>query len=277
MESLSRDAHKISVYCSADVYFAEGLGDWTERPDVLHETALMVIKPEAVVKRAVEAILDAARHAGFDLSGVTTHQFTRHSLREMWRYQINQASSDRLTVIDRLLPHCPSLVLLLRRRRPDKGVPASWQLTRQKGPSNPGRRQPADLRHVVGAGPTILNYMHIADEQADVIRELAVLTERIPRQELLRQSTDVATLTVGVLTQHLYDITDPHDLDLDFSLERLHVKSGAAATAASLRALHDPGTAEHLWDHITVAVYGITADRPGAEPILTSATDLENT
>ena len=281
---LTRSGPKAAAYAT-DTYYREGVTSWPDDDDVLWGTGLVVIKPDAVVGRRATRAVRALVAIGMRPCAVRPHVFTRHSMRELWRFQLNQATHDRLAVIDRLLPATPSLVLLVADAEPLPGVPASVRLSAAKGPADPLARRPPDLRHRLDAGPTLYNFLHTADEPADVVRELCVLFDAATRAELVASAaagTDATAEALRVAAE-LESSVPAHDLDFAASARRLAAAARAAGAADAERALtgllagtggwaavaaafagvpHDP------WDVTTLAVHTIEHNEPGVPPLV---------
>lgn len=286
LDQLTRSAAKAAAY-GVDTYFREGLRSWTAAGESPWPYALVVLKPDAVAGRRLVTAVTALRELGFVPAGVAEHRFSRHSARALWQYQLNQATLDRLLVIDRLLPACPSLILLMRDDDPADNLPAAVRLSSVKGPAEPAQRRPEHLRHRLRAGPTLFNFLHSADEPADVVRELGILVADEERGRMIEAAAAGADETANAISQaaRLHDLVPGHDLDLDASVHRLR---GAASrepperAAALLRllsqapldwrlledALRYYGVSCDPWDIITIAVYYIEHSIPGVPPLI---------
>ena len=71
--------------------------------------------------------------------------------------------------------------LLLLVRGPDRPVPATVLLADRKGPADPSGLRPEHLRWVLRSTDYVVNGAHTTDEPADVVRELSVLLDPVPR------------------------------------------------------------------------------------------------
>ena len=280
---LTRSAPKAAAYAT-DTYYREGLASWRDE-NVLWGTGLVVLKPDAVVGRRAVRAVRALADIGMRPCGVRQHVFTRHSMRELWRFQLNQATHDRLAVIDRLLPATPSLVLLVTDTDPLTGVPGSVRLSAAKGPADPLARRPHDLRHRLDAGPTLYNFLHTADEPADVVRELCVLFDDATRAAMVASATARADATDEALrvAAELESSVPAHDLDFAASARRLVAAARAAGVADAERAVDDvcagtggwapvaaafAGVPHDPWDVTTLAVHTIEHNEPGVPALV---------
>jgi hypothetical protein len=159
-------------------------------------------------------------------------------------------------------------VLLVRAEQPG-AEPASVRLTRDKGPTDPARRHPGQLRHLLGGSSYLLNHVHTADDPADTVRELGVLLDDAGLTEAYQaaQEGHDATADAVRIGRGLYRQTRHRDLMLQPALARLpgRVRALAVDPAASplLRAAlseavppggeQDPAPLlETLWRHRVV-------------------------
>ena len=100
----------------------------------------------------------------------------------MWRYQLTSATLDRLAINDLVL-HGSALLLLLRHAG-HLDVLASVRLSGLKGPSDVSQQSPDCLRRVLGQPNRVISFIHVADEPADVLRELTILADRPARRKM---------------------------------------------------------------------------------------------
>lgn len=181
---LTRIPLKAELY-GRETYFREGLADTVELmcPEMLWPIALLLIKPDGLLTGKSPAILRFLRENGFSVVAVEQPVLTGFHWREMWRYQLNCSTTDRLLVNDLVLPG-QALLLILRLER-DLDVPASVWLSGLKGPSDVSAQSPQCLRRLLKQPNRILSFFHVADEPADVIRELAILLDTAGRRRVL--------------------------------------------------------------------------------------------
>lgn len=171
-------ADKSNLY-EGDIFFRESafllhqmFGDRTL--DVLDRYSYILLKPDGVVARAMDSLTSCLNDNGFTVRGVKRVSFNRHSIRELWKYELNRATLQRLQAIDILLTANHSVLLFIENIHPAEQS-CSSRLKSIKGPVVKGDRSETDVRHVIDAGHGLLNYIHTPDETADFIRELAVL------------------------------------------------------------------------------------------------------
>ena len=252
----------------------------------LASRVLVVFKPDAVAGRRVRRCVDLFVEQGFRVTGAAPFRFTPLLTRELWRYQFNIASQDRQLVVDLLLPASSSLAVVLEDDRWEPGaLPASCRLGMTKGSSNPAARRVTDLRSRLDAPTTLFNFVHTADEPADVLREAALLDLAGDLGLLTRvvSRTPLAAVPEPVLASVIdeLDMAQPaHDLDESASalrlLQRASFRDLAESRAngqLSWRAVLDrcPGgrpKAEDLWDVLSLATAQIDCNVPGLVPVL---------
>lgn len=285
LDLLTTDRNKRELY-RHDTYVREGLDafatmDATSRT---HAVTFVVLKPDAVAGRRCRRLLDVLRTEGWYPLAATTVHFDPLLTRELWRYQFNAASGQRIAVVDHLLTSGPSLLVLLGDRRRPTWMPASVRLTSAKGSADPESARTADLRSRIGRVNGLFNFMHTADDPADVIRELTLFSYRTGwdwcRSALAPGFAPQDDPVAGQLAD-LERAVPAHDLDLDASLHRLASGtdewSRLARTAPVRERVGDwlteltrtplpGGTAR--WDVLTVITGWIECNEPGIRPLL---------
>ncbi|WP_068030182.1 hypothetical protein [Nocardia mexicana] len=144
-------------------------------PDLLYDTALLVVKPEALVTGrmpTIERFLSArnlAVAAVFDteLDAVRSHQ--------LWQYPWVKATTDRMRLHILMSEGRPARCLLVRRAPGSGDIPLTMQLAVDKGASGSGPRRPGQLRSELGMTNRMISFVHCPDEPADLLRDLYVL------------------------------------------------------------------------------------------------------
>ena len=215
---------------AVDPYFRDAWDDLLERWDSEEATekllslASVIWRPDAIVVRGVRRGLNAIRELGFAPVAAAIFRYDRHTVREGWRYQLNIATRERIDVMDMIMPAADSLYVMLKRTSADTRLPASTYLSSHKGPSLPEQREPHHLRALIGdAQVSVLTYLHISDEPADLIRELGVFFDRRQRLEILKgvdADHDISAALESMI-DHLYAETPEHQLDFTAALDRL--------------------------------------------------------
>lgn len=275
-----------SALFQEDLYFRE---TWAECVaecgdglcDALAPIALLCAKPDAVAGRRLRPILDYAIEHGFAPIGVAEYALTRHSMRHVWRYDWHVYPADRLSFSTVWVGASPSLMLVLEDRAPETGVPASVRLASLKGHALADKRRPGDMRTRLAPPNTVLNFVHVPDEPADIVREMGILLEHPQRIAILRAIRDLrgsdASAQALQAIESLYARHAAHDLDAAASLRRLQAAGMVVAPQRIEACLGSGGflswhdlvgsfspdvLGAHRWDFIAVASTMIPRDRP---------------
>ncbi|MEU5274282.1 hypothetical protein AB0G77_38545 [Streptomyces hygroscopicus] len=292
MEPLATDPRKREVY-RYDPYMREGLMSFSrmEALGSVRDHTFVVLKPDAIAGRRCGLILDTLAEEGWHPVAATTVLFSPLLTRELWRYQFNAASEQRIAVVDHLLGSGRSLLVLLEDANRPAWLPASVRLTRAKGAADPTSAGRADLRTRIGRVNGLFNFMHTADDPADLIRETQLFSYQTgwawcaPQlaAPALGDPARRATARAAV-TAHLAGLESEipaHDLDVTRSLARLAGGRGPWADLAveatdrarigdwleALRRTPLPdGTAR--WDVLSVVTAWIECNEPGVTPFL---------
>ena len=293
--SLTRLPLKAELY-GVESYFREGhdsvvrvLG--ADAGAFLRRTALLVVKPDGMRTGKLLPVREFLTRSGFAVAAVADVTYHRHLWQGLWRYQLTSATVDRLAVNDIVL-RGPALLLLLRDEAPT-GVPAAVRLSGLKGSANLSRQHAGSLRAVLGQPNRVLSLIHVADEPADVVRELGVFLDAPRRARLLAAAIadelppeDAAALAAAERAAAAPD----DDLDVGAALRRMSavVAAAPAAEAAAdaarfVRAMADgervcwldvadalarAGVTLDPWDEALVATSYITYDEPGRAKLI---------
>ena len=249
---LSRLPQKRLLY-AVDTYFRESFEDLTRVAGLsterfCHDHALLLLKPDAVVTRRLGAVLRWVIASGFTIVCADVVTIDRHGIRALWQYGLNAASRDRRDAADLYVTASDCLLLILA--LPGRPRAATLVLSEAKGPADPVRCRPGQLRHDVGSFNYQLNLVHTADEPADLLRELAVLCDHETRLTLYRRTLAGRdhTAEAFALVRRLEAATPAVDLRIERTLDDL--ASAATGIAAQPRvrsnrrsAVPVPGTA----------------------------------
>ncbi len=234
---------------SDDLYFWEGWAAFAAacsgEPDkaLLRHLTFMLIKPEAVVGRRLDAILDFLLGKGFNVAGAWPVRLSRHAARALWGYQINSVPTAHHRSLELSVTSGELFVVgLVHPLEHDEAPTASELLRLSKGiSSRPGGNT---LRDHLDGPARMLMFVHAPDEAADVIRELAVVCDPPYRPWPLPPDRDAAPLAQVVATlvraagdpenvpaeversarkmlTSRYAGTEPHDLKADATLRRM--------------------------------------------------------
>ncbi|MCW7536793.1 hypothetical protein OOT46_02855 [Aquabacterium sp. A7-Y] len=217
-----------AVLYAVETYFWEGWDDLVNLAGdsartLLSAHSLVLVKPDALCCRKAEMILQWLDENGFSVVDCMSVEVSRHQTRALWRYQWNTARRDRKEALDALLAAVPSLLLIIRSRQ-DHHLSAAQRFTQLKGPADAELQRPGDLRARLGTRTHLMNFVHSADEPADVARELAILLPPLARRRVFQKMLQGAVCPadeVASLVVALYDKVRPHSLDLSESLARI--------------------------------------------------------
>jgi hypothetical protein len=294
---LTRSAVKRRAYAE-DLYFRES---WPEAvagldgtlDSVLHRVTMLAMKPDAIVGRRSRPALNYLLEHGFRPLTARATTLDRHAMREIWRYDWNVYTSDRLNFSSLWYISTPMLFFMLVDSTAGPGtVPASVRLGSLKGLADPARRNPAHLRTRLEPPNRILNFVHVTDEPADLVREVGILWDRPQRLELWseigRRLGDGVDPDIDRLIDTVESRCPAHDLDFDRALRRLAEIGLTAAAQTRLRqATQDgnhlgwdelvallPANAER-WDVITVASTVLEYERAGVTGLLPGVTPAD--
>lgn len=281
---LTKSPEKATAY-RVDPYFRHGARR-VSAAAVLPVT-FVAIKPDAIAGRRAVTLADELVRSELTVLGAWRFRFTPALIRELWRYQYNVASWARVEVVDLLLPSSDGLLLLLRDRRwSPAALPAACRLAARKGPADPSRRKPSDLRALLDAPTPQFNFFHTADEPADVVRELAAIevASGKPLLDAVAEERTSGEVAVENLIEELYEETPAHDLDCESSWRRLAVCGDGGFASLARRALRGEGggwsallalfrekgvPGELLWDVLSVATAEMPHSLPaGSRPVI---------
>lgn len=267
--------------CWDDLRAVHGAGTARE----LGPLGLLSFKCDGIAARRPGRTFDYLAAQGFAIVGSARIRHNRHSMRELWRYNWHVYTTDRLALMTLMHTVGPSVLLIVRDERHDPAVPGSVRLADLKGSADPAARGPEHLRTVLDPPNKIINFVHVADEPADLVREVGIFLDRPQRRALwaeaaagdVEESTRAARREAALVQEEC----PSSDFDLGNALERLRPKVGDAAAdrlAASaaggerlpwdtLRELADPDGVD-IWDFVTVATAVLDADRAAPADLL---------
>ncbi|MGC4900436.1 hypothetical protein ACLQ2Y_13975 [Micromonospora echinospora] len=167
----------------ADSFFRES---WSVATDVLGDRAaglfqrmaIVTMKPDLVVSRGVEDCMRYMAAHGFRPVHAELFRYNRTTTRELWRYQWNVATLDRIELSDVVHRRAPALTMFFLDTSTPLAVPAAARMTTLKGSAFPSAREGFHLRTVLGAPNRVLVLVHCPDEPMDIVRELGVIFDR---------------------------------------------------------------------------------------------------
>ncbi|MFC3962356.1 nucleoside-diphosphate kinase [Nocardia jiangsuensis] len=145
--------------------------------------SMLLLKPDAIVARAVDPALKWLHDNGYRVVAAEIIPVNRHLARALWYYAWNIASPERRRLADLLVGISDALLLVVT--APGDPLPVPLRLARAKGPTDPRKRRPGELRHLLGRDNYLLNLVHTPDDPADVLRELAIYFPEQTRAEVI--------------------------------------------------------------------------------------------
>jgi hypothetical protein len=307
---LTTDPDRRRIYPD-DIYFREAATQLAELPPevrdrILRRTTFVLFKPEALAGRRIERALRFARDHGFEPIGACRVPADRHTVRNLWRYQLNAAPLPVVSVVDMIVATADCVFVAFFDRDNGStdngsatdgsgdGLPATTGLSNLKGSSRDPAAGAGLLRATLACTTLCLNFVHAPDEPADMVRELGVLFDQAGRAEALRilsrePVADGWLAEVTPVVQRAYAELPPHDLDLASSRAALR---RATATFAELAGpagevidslAHGAGELDLLrlidwldhadcelgrWDRITLAAHLVGTQQPFRMPLI---------
>ncbi|WP_067823283.1 nucleoside-diphosphate kinase [Nocardia inohanensis] len=185
------------------------------------EHSLLLLKPDAIVARAVDPTLEWLRDNGFRVVGAHRVAVDRHIARALWYFAWNIASPERRRLADLLVGISDVLVLVVH--APDAELPVPIRLAAAKGATDPRKREPGELRYLLGRHNYLLNLVHSPDDPADVLRELAIYFDERTRGELLTQAVSGTdrSAEAAAIAKELYADAPARSFERAAALERL--------------------------------------------------------
>ncbi|MBG0807928.1 hypothetical protein IY145_00580 [Methylosinus sp. H3A] len=172
---LTRLPEKVALY-NSDVEFRYSFGllyqmDPKALNEFLSEYGIIVLKPETFFARRALLAISFLKQHGYDVRHVLYLELSANIAANIWRYSLNIATIDRLILLLGVLTQRPALAMIVRRKHKDER-PCTTSLSKLKGSSLILDRDENTLRGLLAGPNPYLNYVHTADEPADLIREL---------------------------------------------------------------------------------------------------------
>jgi hypothetical protein len=301
VEALTMSASKRQLY-PLDSYYRRSAADAAaaagpRADELLRSLALLIVKPEAFVAGRADVGLSIVERNGFRPLLSRVCHLSRHMVSELWRYQWNAATLQKMDAAELINACRPSVLIMLGDAHWTGTVPAAVRLKGLKGDSRPDARAATSLRGAVGAPSRLLTMFHASDEPADVLRELGILLDAVERRSLFRQlaelrdrTEDTAESVRATLSLLQASPGSEHDLDARASMRRLHTaaapspdRADAIAAAvddlahgrpfdcrAFVRMATQAGASE--WDALAVLAHHLQHDDGSCAPLV-STTD----
>lgn len=266
----------------------------------LQRIAVIAIRPESILGRKGSEILQYMRASGFRPVIAQEFRYDRRKVREIWRFQWNTATLDRMRLSDLLHTFADSLLVFFIDDRPERGVPGSVRLAGLKGSSIPWERQPHHLRSYVGAPNRMMVFVHCCDEPIDIARELSILLELNQIEDVYRRLNNVLNgqeeeEDVEAALANVYARCPEQSLNVQEAADRIRSEIARASNeqaASAERAektlvdalagnslnwrrwsteLHAAGLHTEEWDPILVGTHYIQHDHPGERSVISDS------
>lgn len=218
---LSSSTEKLTLY-REDAYFFESWFDVQEEltdeqvRGLLLNHGSIIIKPEAFISGRALDILKFYRSRKFRPVAFRTIEFDRHMVRALWRFQLNAATRERLHLLDEWASLSKMVFVILQDTASTSEHAVSTKITQLRGHSNPQKHRSGELRMALGQEITMINFLHSADEPADMIRDLGVLLSTNGRRTVLREilKSDDCSTALEVELQELSALQDETDISV---------------------------------------------------------------
>jgi hypothetical protein len=224
----------------------------TKVTEALAPLGLVSFKSDGIAGRRGERTLDYLARHGFTIVAFSPFRHNRHSMRELWRYNWHVYTTDRLALMTLMHTAAETMLVIVRDDRYDGVVPATVRLADLKGSADPAHRGPDHLRSVLEPPNQTINFVHVADEPADLVRETGILLDRSELRRLLSRTAIGEDLGKEAREElaRLEGACPANRFDLAESLERLAASTPTDAGYESRlrRAIADGGRMS--WDEL---------------------------
>jgi hypothetical protein len=205
-----------------DSHFREGWLEATaawegELAACLRRTALVLFKVEAVAGRRVRPALELLAERGFAPVAALRVRYDANLYHTLYRYQLRRATLDKIRLYTRWAAGQPALLAAFADLSPLPAVPASVRLKSMKGHALVARRSGGDLRSLLRSPNSIINFLHSADEPADIVREVPIFLAAGQRRGFLEAvraaDADAGGSRLRRLLTRLERSVPEHDID----------------------------------------------------------------
>lgn len=249
---------------------------------VLQAHCQLTIKPDGIAARRIEPVISFMVDHGFVPVAQRIHYMSGAEAREIWRYQWNVATLDRLRLFDMCIGQSECLTVYFRDTTNDPHVPATVRLRGHKGSAVPELRTEESLRSACAAPNRLMTFVHAADEPIDLLREFGILYDSPARADLLQElelSEPLPASWLALTCDRLYGENPRCDFDrgdaeaaIGDALARVD-----PLAADAFRRITDDGKSfydwtvsyahlisrPNVWDVVTAASFRILHDLPG--------------
>lgn len=235
-------AKKQELY-NEDSFFREGLADvldaWgNDAERYLHRTALLIFKPDAIGGRRVLLATKLLGERGFVPVAAESIAFDGPLYHGLYRYQLRRGTLDKVRLYTRWSLGLSCLVVAYHDVLPRPGMPGSIRFKTMKGHALVDLRQQNDLRTLLKSANSIANFIHSADEPADVVREMPICIPADRRaaflQAIRRADADAGTAALQLLVAQIEQTVPEHDVNPVVAGQRIRAKAAAAGASAAV-------------------------------------------
>ena len=145
---------------------------------ILSNYTLVFIKPEAFITQRINILIDDLKKHGFELVYVMVKDINNVVISELWKYSWSAASLIRIIVNQTYYTSFPGGVLVLRNLKlPSEYENVCAYFSAIKGHTVGGSYKAPQIRYHMNAINIFLNHIHSPDDNADLIRELAIFCD----------------------------------------------------------------------------------------------------
>ena len=159
---------------------------------------------------------------GFQIRAVRAVSFSGERVMHFWHYSTGRLSQERVELLKQLQAVCCSLYLIVESAGNRSRLPCSLRITELKGQVALANRDPGTLRYAMGNPQSaFFNFVHSADEPADLVRELGLLFDATELRAVIAEVTSESRPEVEEVYRALMAGCPRSDLDSSRAFERL--------------------------------------------------------
>lgn len=194
-----------------------GLELFKDFPKILKSHCLVILKPECLLTNKVDKAIDILREYGFEPVYIKIKTLSQQQVFSLWKYGWENASTARILMNYIVMSYSPCAILLLKNHGDILEDPCVF-LNSKKGSSFPIESDHTSIRYKLGAVNNFLNYIHVSDSFADMIREMAILFDYNELLSLYKTLQNTATQSSedykAIVDPYIknYTISDPYIL-----------------------------------------------------------------
>jgi hypothetical protein len=255
-----------AAYFSLDTYFRQALvsleAAWGQQmAEQIRPLASILFRPDAVVGRRIPACLEFLAGHGFIPLAAVPLRMTRHMALELWRFQHNAGTLDRIAATEHLIAAGDSLYVLLLDTSGAQEVPATVRLRGLKGngAGDPAGAAPT-LRSTARIVNRILAMVHTADEPMDLVRELGIFFDAAARLRLLQVARSAQPMFMSSILEALHEANPSVELDPQAALDRMRIRYGYISEAEAGQFAASPEVSLPVWDRVLICSHYIRYD-----------------